>query len=290
MGGARKPKPLGPKQIVIGDGKTLAPEKREEIFQKQRIIYAYTIPIIVDATNGTNPEIGTGVVVEIGKQLFVASAAHVIDKKPFLGFGDGTKLRVPVRPSAYIRRELHAKRDLGFIEVKPGSHPSACPFDALSTIDPPQGVLVMIVGHPIHAPGSAGDPAWGDSPIRALIRTSHMAKPRKILVNKHVFGYPKDTLYLDGETGTMTKSTGYQSPKGFSGGGAWGFRDNSATQAVLKPSNMLRLHGIDYAWSPPKREAYCVPIIFWVRFVYDHYPELQAVIAAQYPMIKSVKP
>jgi hypothetical protein len=105
---------------------------------------------------------------------------------------------------------------------------------------------------------------------------------------RYIFPFTKDVLNLDATTGHMTANSNYKSPEGFSGGGLWASRNLDTIDGLMHPGNMFRLFGIDYAWCEGKQEAYCVPIRYWVKLIYDEYPDLQDMIRARFPNIADV--
>lgn len=255
----------------------------------QETVYSYTVPIVVDCEDERGIAVGTGVVIEIGHRTFVASAAHVLEKRPHVLFGREPRLLMPCEPTPFLRREFLDPPDIGFLEVPNNTHHTACFFESLTDSPPPDNTMMLIVGHPVHAPGSLADKAWEGGRYYELVRASHIGAIKEVQDARYVFDFPEDLLHVDGQTGLMSESKSYKTPEGYSGGGVWAKRALSVIPGLIYPGSRLRLYALDYAWSPKKREAYCVPIRYWVRLVYDHYPDLRSIIEKQFPNIEDVK-
>src|SRR5581483_3628529 len=269
--------PLPPGAVPVAAGLTFPKEERDDILEMQKAVYSFTVPIIVDCEDAGEIEVGNGVVIEIGSRTLVASAAHVLHRKPHVIFGPNPPFYFPCKPTAFLRREFLDPPDVGFLEVQKDSHHATCYFESLTDSPPPENTLTMIVGHPIHAPGSLADKKWQTGRQLGLVRASHIGAVRRVEEHRYVYDYPEDLLNVDSDTGLMTESKSYKTPKGFSGGGLWAKRALSVITGVIYSGSRLRLYGLDYEWSREKREAYCVPIRYWVRLVYDHYPDLREV-------------
>jgi hypothetical protein len=267
---------------------TFPPEERKDLLEMQKIVYSYTVPIIVDCEDEHDIEVGTGVVIEIGHRTFVASAGHVLSKRPHVLFGTNPRLLMPCEQTAG-RREYRDPPDIGFLEVPKNSHHRTCYFESLTDSAPPENTLTLIVGHPVHAPGSLADDAWKGGNYFELVRASHMGAIKEVQERRYVFEYPEGLLHVDAKTGLMTESTSYETPGGFSGGGVWAKRALSVIDGLIYPGSRLRLYAIDYAWSRTKREAYCVPIKYWVKLIYDCYPDLHEIIEKKFPKIAEVE-
>jgi hypothetical protein len=240
--------PLPPGSVPIASGLTLPPKVRKDLRETQGMVYAYSVPILVDCEDRDKRlRVGTGIVIEIGQRTFVASAGHVINEQPHVLFGPDPRLYVPCEPTPFIRREYCDSPDVGFLEVPNGSHHRACFFESLTDSPPPENTLMMLVGHPIHAPGSLNDPAWRSGNYFELVRTSHGAAVREVHEDKYVFPFPRRLLNLDSDTGHISDSDGYETPEGFSGGGVWAKRSLDAIQSIIgkdkiiHPGNLLRL-------------------------------------------------
>jgi hypothetical protein len=281
--------PLPPGAVPVAAGLTFPPEEQQDLRKMQEIIYSYTVPIIVDCKDEIGIEAGTGVVIEIGPRTFVASAGHVLEKRPHVLFGANPRLRMPCEQTTPLNWKFRDSPDIGFLEVPNNSHPKACFFESLTDSVPPQNTLMVIVGHPIDAPGSLADKAWEGGNYYELVRASHMGEIKQVQDNRYVFAYPKDLLNIDENTGLITNSKSYKTPKGFSGGGLWAKRSLSVIEGVIYPGSRYRLFGLDYAWSRSEREAYCVPIRYWVKLVYDYYPDLHEIIEKKFPKIAEVE-
>jgi hypothetical protein len=87
----------------------------------------------------------------------------------------------------------------------------------------------------------------------------------------------------------MSPRDGHKSPAGFSGGGVWAMRDVSKVQGVIRPSKMLRLFAIDYAWLRDSRQVLCTPVKLWVKLIHNHYPDLHAVIEERFLEIAAME-
>ena len=68
-------------------------------------------------------------------------------------------------------------------------------------------------------------------------------------------------------------------PKGMSGGGLWdqGFENNE-----LWTSESAKLIGVQSSWYPKVRYACVVQIVHWLRLIHANYPDLRAILEAQF--------
>lgn len=287
--------PLPPGAVPIASGLTLPPKVRMDLRETQEMVYARTVPILVDCEDRDKwLRTGTRIVIEIGSRTFVASAGHVIEERPHVLFGPNPRLLVPCEPTKVRNRQYLRTPDVGFLEVAKDSHHRVCDFESLTDSPPPENTLMLLVGHPIHAPGSLNDAAWRGGNYYELVRTTHGAAVKEVHEERYVFPFPKKLLNLDSDTSLMTDSDGYETPEGFSGGGVWAKRNLDAIQDIIGPDtiihagNTLRLYAIDYSRLDLSRLVNCVPIRYWVRLVYDHYADLREVIEKQFPKIKEV--
>ncbi len=289
---------LPPNAIRIAAGETMSEKEHHDLLEMQKVVYGYTVPIRVDCFDKVFA-VGTGVVIEIGHRTFIASAGHVLSKNPRVMFGENPAFDLDAPATKFLNRDyrdppdddfseipMTRKLDIGFLEVPNNSHHTACYFKSLTDIEPPPNTLAMIVGHPIDAPGSLADPRWNTGRYFEIVRTAHSGAMKEVRDEKYVFDYSKDVLNLDATTGYMAGAKGFRSPKGFSGGGLWGQRDLGAIEGLIYAGSRYRLFGLDYAWSSTRREAFCVPIRYWVKLVYDNYPDLRAIIKEQFPKIE----
>jgi hypothetical protein len=218
----------------------------------------------------------------------VASAGHVLKKRPYVAFGQNAQIAVPPPATTFLARECLDPPDIGFLEISRDTHHSACPFEAFSNVDLPDKLLVMLVGHPLDAPGSSREGVSRRKEVVDLFREAFFCVLKRAEDARYVFDYPEKLLHLDGDSGSMSPRDGYKSPDGFSGGGVWAMRDVSKVQGIIQPSNMLRLFAIDFAWRSGSRQVLCTPIKFWVRLIHNHYPDLHAVIEEQFPEISNL--
>lgn len=295
--------PLPPGAVRIAAGETLSHEVRKEREDMQREIYGCTVAIQGDAQDESEIEMGTGVVVEIGPRTFVATVGHVISKRPRVLFGPEARIELGGKPTAVLKRDFRdpwpnavtgdphtLKMDVGFLEVAKDSQPKTCYFESLTDAVPPDNTWMMIIGHPVDAPGSLADSVRRNGSTYNLVRTAHSGAIKEVRHGKYVFGYPEELLNFDAKTGHMTDSKSFKTPRGFSGGGLWARRDKSVITGIHYPGSMYRLFGLQYAWSEDLREVYCVPIQYWLKLVYDAYPDLHDIIKSKFPEIESVTP
>jgi len=74
-------------------------------------------------------------------------------------------------------------------------------------------------------------------------------------------------------------------PHGYSGGGVWVINE-PPSEGLTLPHHLLRLYAIQSSWGPTYRVVNCVPIRHWLRLVYDRYPDLQELLADQFPFLR----
>ena len=276
------------RRIEIGVGGRLPADFQEQFRLTQEIVYGYTVPIVVDAPSSDG--FGTGVVIEIGPRWFVASAGHVVKCRPCLGLGREVKFSLPLAETNFLSREYIDDEffDIGFIEIQPNLHHSACPFDALSDIELPLDLLVMLVGHPLDAPDSLRDSVKKQSIIRSWMKTAHVSQLKEVVNDRYTFLFSGNMISLDGDTGRMTQGKGLATPEGFSGGGIWGFRDAETVLGLLTPANMIRLFALEYSWRRNERVYNATPIKYWLKLIHNHYEDLRPLIESRFPSICEV--
>ena len=66
------PSPLPPGAIPIAAGETMSVEEHKDLLDMQKVVYGCTVAIHVDCLDESEIEMGSGVVIEIGKRTFVA--------------------------------------------------------------------------------------------------------------------------------------------------------------------------------------------------------------------------
>jgi hypothetical protein len=280
--------PLPPGAIRFAPGEQVPPDVAKEILEAQEFIFRYTVPIVVDALSEEVPEVGTGIVVDIGHRRFIATAGHVINRRPYVVLGPDFVAETPHDPTAYLAIKHREDLDIGYLEIPSDAKQTSCPFESLINDPPPANTLLLLIGHPVHAPGSLQETALRGGRVLGLIRTAHGCTIEEVHEDRYVFSFSKDIVDFNPHTGRLTEGTPYISPHGFSGGGIWARRNYETIPGLMHPGNMFRLYAIDYSWIDLKRKLNCVPIRYWVRLVYDNYPDLRDEILTRFPNIETV--
>jgi hypothetical protein len=259
------------------------PEGEKELRQELAIVCTYTNMLIADSQTKGSLEIGSAELVRIGGRLFAATANHCIGKAPYLVFGD--RFALPAPPTPLLNCIKHPSLDIGVLELLPDSTPHGCSVENLDTAAPvlptdprsPKPPFHFVVGYPWDERKLAGDLLG----MKAVAFGTH---PIKVEDHRYQFTYPLRFAHYEGEKLVIGDKP--VTPHGFSGGGVWQFVP-PAEGKLYTPADQIRLCGIQYAWGGAvERQVYVVPISYWIKVVYDNYPDLQDLLAAKFPFLK----
>jgi hypothetical protein len=260
-----------------------SPEEEKVLRPQLAIVCTYTLPIIADCQTRSSLQIGTAVLIRIAHRLFAATAKHCIGNAPFLVFGKNFDL--PATPTPFLRCLTHPTLDIGLLEIKTDTSPYGCSVENLDTSLPvlpedprsPKPPFYWIVGYPWAEAKKIGDLLK----IKAVSVGTH---PVRVEEARYQFTYPLSFCRLVGDSPEIGDHP--ETPHGFSGGGIWRLVPSEVGKLFV-PGENIRLCGIQYEWQKPDRHAHIAPISCWIRFVYDHYPDLQHLLAQTFPFLKS---
>jgi hypothetical protein len=260
-----------------------SPEEDKELRPQLTIVCTYTVPIVADCLTSVSLQIGTAVLIRIANRLFAATAKHCIGEAPLLVFDQDFAL--PTVPTPFLRSLTHPTLDIGLLEVTTDTTPYGCSVDNLDTSSPvlpedprsPKPPFHWIVGYPWAEAKHTG----GLLSIKAVSVGTH---PVRVEDARYQFTYPLRFCRLVGDSPEIGDQP--ETPHGFSGGGVWRFAPSEVGKLFV-PGENIRLCGIQYEWRRPERRAHIVPISCWIKFVYDHYPDLQRLLAERFPFLES---
>jgi hypothetical protein len=257
-------------------------EEDKELRPQLTIVHTYTLLIIADCQTRGSLQIGTAVLIRIANRLFAATAKHCIGNAPLLVFGE--EFSLPSPPTPFLRCLSHPNLDIGLLEVKADTTPYGCSVESLDASIPvlpedprsPKPPFHWIVGYPWAEAEQTGD-------LLRITAVSVGTHPVKVEATRYQFTYPLQFFRLVGDSPESGDKP--ETPHGFSGGGIWRFVPSEANRLFV-PGDNIRLCGIQSEWWKPERHAYVVPISCWIKFVYDHYADLQHLLAERFPFLR----
>jgi hypothetical protein len=247
--------------------------------------YSYTYPIILDAL-ARDKAIGSGVLVEIGSRLLVATAKHVAGDRLQIMFGHDEMLGVPTVTSRLVR---HPNLDLAIVELENNPNLPRCSLGMLREDNPIQ-------------PTDLAKPNVPCTWIIGFPNTETVRRPDRIDITKTHFGtYPTrieddhiEMRYTEGGyryvDGALIRDASLNRPPGgFSGGGGWMFVEGKPKAGeILMPQNLVRLYAIQHQWNPSSdnRVVHCYSIRTWLRFVFEKYTDLRDCLREQFEFLR----
>jgi hypothetical protein len=253
------------------------------------VICSYTKAIKINSGTNSKTDFGSGILIEMGNRLFVATARHIIQELPLVVLSP--EFSFPCDPTPVIRSGEHPnpedRWDIGFLEIEKTNGVSGLPLECLSAEPPPLPPdprnpvppYYWITGNPVYEaeqyPGGRLDlfnlrtKAFGTFPI-------HVAEDR------HVYLLP-DTLVRHLTVPVERKVT--TTPEGYSGGGVWSFTEPPPGR-VITAKNLAKLFAIQSQYRIGPQHAYAFPIKNWIAFVFDKCSDLRELLAHQFPFLR----
>ena len=255
----------------------------EEFRTMYPIVFNYTIPIKEKATS-RDDLMGAGVLIDVAGKLLVATAAHCIEDNPAV-LEDAFVLPAESGRVKILRRGIHPTLDIGFMELErnkdvPILNQGEASLEMLGFGPLKTNDVVHIVGFPEVARKFANDrltverKGFGTQLIRA--DAEHL-----------YFSYPKQGFTWDYHKNEWGQAPFDEHPKGYSGGGVWGFTRPKEGE-LFSPQRHIRLYAIQSAWNQSERYVKCIPISFWLLGVGSICPDLRGAITSQFPSISFV--
>jgi hypothetical protein len=240
-------------------------------------VFNYTVPVKENAES-PDDRMGAGVLIDVEGRLFVATAGHCIGDKAVVLENDFS-LPADVRVRI-LRKGIHPSLDIGFIELEgstaiPILNRGECSLGTICLELPRELEMIHVVGFPEAARQLDDD---GLTVVKKGFGTQFVEAQG----NDYLFSYPKVGWTLAAQGSVWTQSTLDKTPKGYSGGGCWGFTRPKPSD-LFTPEKHIRLYGIQRAWDKAKRQIKCVPIAFWLTFLCLSYPDLRPIIASRFP-------
>ena len=236
--------------------------------------------------------IASGVLIEIGNHLFVATAAHCITTTPAIIFKLG---RHPFPPpkTKWLKIGRNTILDIGFIEIENNPNLQRCSVDNLSVElpalpkdprKPEKSDFFCICGFPETIMELAPDKI-PERICRGVLRTH----PQVITEELYQFNYGSRFKFPKGMT--LEETMQPDRPHGFSGSGLW--KCNPPQPGVVVPLN-IKLYGIQYEWhdndsKSPLRVIWCAPIRQWIKYIYDAYSDLTRILEDRFEFLREQK-
>lgn len=269
-----------------------SPGDREHLASFECILN-YTIPIV--SVDSGNFIIGGGVLVEIQRRLFVATAWHCIEAGPVI-LVDGMTLSyrngLPVLPTPQVkivRSGGDPKIDIGYLELESGkpvrtrTEHVPCTLEQLHTAPIPvthsDGApnLIHVVGWPAYTQEIQGTNIF--QTLEGFITDHQRTEPPYLY-----FGFgERGTQWNESRGGWEEKPT--PSPHGFSGGGCWGIL-KSAPDSLYDPTRQILLFAIQRSWDRATRVARAVLISEWLKLLHSHFPDLRNCLESKFPGVQ----
>jgi len=247
------------------------------------IVFSYTVPLLTPGPrDGVLFEVGAGIFVQIGKRLFVATAAHCMKERAVLV--DEKSFCIPPDPIVTVlNRGADWDIDIGFLEIKDddavqGLRKSFCSLGQLSLSDLPKGEMFHVVGYP------TGDIDYRGKTVE-IVKRGFGSQFQEKEGGYLLLPFPKKEDWFHAVRGGFERSTFHDTPRGFSGGGLWAFNRVPKRQMFV-PEKHIKLMGVQSAWLIERRLIKCVPIIRWFELLHDTYPDLREELEAKCPSLK----
>ncbi len=272
----------------MSEDEIIYPQPPEEYLKAANIgvqwVNFYTKPIQLDSKSPV-PNIGSCVLVEIGTRLFVVTAKHCISHNPYLMLKPVT---MPCDPSSFLKLRLSPNRDIGFMEIVNDPAIPRLPVECLCTDLPiVPGNIDTLTERPTFISGyPADDLVRLTANHTGLHLTNFATLPVAITEDGYSYAWPISVAKYLGKSPVEKVLT---EPYGFSGGGLWVVNEIPENGLTL-PGNMLKLLAVQSRFDPTERLVKCIPIRWWIKLVYDKYPDLQERLAKLFPVILSVVP
>ncbi|MFL5339887.1 MAG: hypothetical protein ACJ8F7_07030 [Gemmataceae bacterium] len=244
------------------------------------MVFRYTVPIKQHA-GSADDLMGTGVLVGIGQKLFVASAGHCIKDDPVVLEENFT---IPAGPTRIkiLKRGVHPTLDVGFLEIEPLPdvpilQSGGCTLEMLCLQPLTKEHMVHVVGFPAVARRTYEN---GVEVVKKGFGTLFLREEDASLF----LDYPKTGYTWDRSSNSWSTAPFDAHPKGYSGGGVWGFMPVQPKE-LFSPLRHIRLYGIQFEWFEPERYVKAIAIRHWLSTVGSCCPELQPIINGQFPEV-----
>jgi hypothetical protein len=251
--------------------------EHQEIQQMRRIVFTYTVPIKKNA-DSHDDEIGSGVLIDFGGTLLVASAAHCIKDEPTVLEND---FSIPTeREIKILRRGIHPSLDIGFMELQRNKasailNRGECSLESFCLEPLPDKGMVHMVGFP-------DDARQFDKRSLTIVRKGFGTELMRPEGEHFFFSYPEMGWTWDWDNNGYVQAPFDETPCGYSGSGCWGFVQPKLGE-LFTPEKHIRLYAIQCAWKRDERYVKCVPIASWLTLVSSCCPDLRSTIAGLFP-------
>jgi hypothetical protein len=259
------------------------------------MVFHYTIPLLTPKDGDI--EAGSGVLVQIGGRVFIATAEHCMTEQAVIVDEKGFSFPPQSAVVTVLNRGADPTIDIGFLELKDDERlaevckgdpdvksKSFCPLNQLSLAEVPMGGMLHIVGYPVES-----------RIVDARTRTIELRKRgfgtqfQEQEDGYLLFPFPKKEKWFHQVGVTdFEPSMFIDKPKGFSGGGLWAFQ-KAPEGSLFSPLEHIKLMGIQCARFKERRIVKCVPIRRWLELVHNSYPDLRAEIEATFPGFNGVR-
>jgi hypothetical protein len=214
-------------------------------------IYKFVVAIAHENENG-NECMGSGVQVNVQGRHFIATAKHVIERKPRIIHSDFYLVNGRIgtdRPVNILKAGRHPTLDVGFLEI-------ALPLSSELNqnqlcFNKPISGSVFVVGHPVSTAQLINDEY-------IINRCSFGTVISEATEEYWKLEYPREGVRP--ENGAWVKGSPMLDVPGFSGGGCFGITQTHSNFDVID----FKLLGIQSSWHKGERWVKVVPIKHWL--------------------------
>jgi hypothetical protein len=247
-----------------------------------RMAFSYTVLLVTPKPMEEGLlEVGAAVLVQIGRRLFAATAAHCMTGQTCIVKEQSFYLPLD-SPVKVANRGANDALDIGFLELEDDENLRAlgrsfCALGQLALSDLPAGGPLHVIGYPIEAV------SLQDRTVE-IIKRGFMSQFQEKEGDYLLFPFPAKESWFHAVEEGFERATFHETPKGFSGGGLWGFNPIQDGELFV-PAKQIKLAGIQSAWWPQRRLLRCVPILRWLQLIHAGYPDLRADIEAVFPVL-----
>jgi hypothetical protein len=251
---------------------------RREYAEHIKIVRGYSHPIIISPHSTEQRGVGTAVAFRAGDRLFAITAGHCITI-PFevhLLVGGGRAIRGEILNSFYHPDwdTPGVETDVGFVELENRSDVAACRIEQLY-VESGNEVVRPVEGRLLHI---AGFPEFGFNPDPRPVQCGLSVIPGRFkgaTDTRVELAYAEHGFSLGPDGATCEPATFPATPRGFSGGGVWGFRKTEESELFLPHRHILMI-GTQFAWNSTTRTLFAVPTGCALAFLFARCPELKA--------------
>ncbi len=262
--------------LPFDDGNRQAAQLQE---QAKPAVDRWTVRIVAfggESPDGGVENLGTGVLVQVGTEVLLATVAHVLQGGPKLAFEFSTDERPCVRAVAEARGTEGYYRDVGFIRFERSVQPPApLPLHRLDCRpSTPARDGLLVVGYP-QALASRGGPRG-----EGLTLLSYPLEEFEVAGLERDVDRYAGLIYFDCRRDAYSTAGGAMvvpALEGASGGGVWtlGYSDNPE---AWSPEADLRLVGLQRSVDKNGEFGRVEPIRNWLDFVASERPDLRSVV------------